>query len=322
MGSAAERAPDGSAAAVTREHVLAAASRIEGRVRRTPLLDVGRGIAGIHGRVLLKLEHLQHTGSFKPRGAFSKLLASHVPRAGVIAASGGNFGLAVAYAARSIGHAAEIFVPSTSPSAKIDRIRSEGATVTVVDGLYDDAATASERRATESGALRLHPFDQLEVVAGQGTIGIELAEQAPDVDTVLVAVGGGGLIAGIAAWYSGDVRVVGVEPEGSQCMHAALEHGRPVDVEVRSVAADSLGAKRVGDVAFSVARRFVDEVVLVPDDAIHEAQRVLWRDARIVAEPGGAVAFAALLTGAFAPSPGEPVAVVVCGANCDPATVA
>ncbi len=320
VGRAAERRPDASGTAVTREHVLAAASRIEGRVRRTPVLDVGRGTAG-DGRVALKLEYLQHTGSFKPRGAFSKLLASQIPPAGVIAASGGNFGLAVAYAARSIGNAAEIFVPSTSPAAKIDRIRSQGASVTVVEGLYDDAATICERRAAETGALWLHPFDQMEVVAGQGTIGIELTEQVPDVDTVLVAVGGGGLIAGIAAWYSGDVRVIGVEPEGSCCMHASLDQQRPVDVEVRSVAADSLGAKRVGDIAFSVARRFVDHVVLVPDDAILDAQRMLWREARIVAEPGGAAALAALLTGAYAPSPGEPVAVVVCGANCDPATV-
>jgi threonine dehydratase len=307
--------------AVTRDDVVAAATRIEGRVRRTPVLDLGRGVGGTDARVALKLEHLQHTGSFKPRGAFSKLLASDVPAAGVIAASGGNFGVAVAYACRSIGRAAEVFVPATSPAAKIERIRHEGASVTVIDGLYDDAAVACAARAAESGALWLHPFDQAEVVAGQGTIGIELAQQAPDADTVLVAVGGGGLIGGIAAWYAGDARVVGVEPDGSRCLAAALEAGEPIDVPVQSLAADSLGAKRVGQIAFSIARRHVDRVVLVADEAIRDAQRILWRDVRVLTEPGGAAAFAALISDAYHAAPGERVLVLVCGANCDPATV-
>jgi len=308
--------------AVSRQDVVEASRRIEGRVRRTPTLELGRGVVGTHGRVALKLEHLQYTGSFKPRGAFNKLLSSNVPSAGVIAASGGNFGLAVAYAARSLGCSAEIFVPSTSPAAKIDRVVREGASVTIVEGLYDDAARVCSERASTTGALLLHPFDQREVVAGQGTIGIELAEQVADADTVLVAVGGGGLIAGIAAWYAGDVRVIGVEPSRSRCMHAALAEGHPVDVDVSSVAADSLGARRVGDIAFSVASRFVHDVVLVEDDAIMQAQRRLWADARIVAEPGAAAALGALLTGAYRPRPGEHVAVVVCGANCDPSDVA
>ena len=305
---------------VTRDDVVAAATRIEGRVRRTPVVDLGRGVAGTDARVTLKLEHLQHTGSFKPRGAFSKLLASDVPDAGVIAASGGNFGLAVAYACRSIGHAAEVFVPASSPAAKIERIRHQGASVTVIDGLYDDAATACSTRAAETGALWMHPFDQAEVVAGQGTIGIELARQVPETDTILVAVGGGGLIAGIAAWYAGDARVVAVEPEGSRCLDAALAAGEPVDVPVQSLAADSLGAKRVGRIAFSVASRYVDRVVLVSDESIREAQRTLWREVRVLAEPGGAAAFAALTSGAYAAAPGERVLALVCGANCDPST--
>jgi threonine dehydratase len=306
----------------TRDDIEAAAARIDGHVRATPVISPGRGSFGLSDPVALKLELLQHTGSFKPRGAFSKILASDVRPEGVIAASGGNFGLAVAYAARRLGHRAEIFVPSTSPGSKIDRVREQGADVHVVDGLYDDAAVAAWERASAGSALWMHPFDQPEVVAGQGTIGRELDAQVPDAGTVLVAVGGGGLIGGIAAWFEGSRRVVGVEPTGSRCLSAALEAGAPVDVEVRSLAADSLGTRRAGDIAFSIARRHVDRVVTVPDDAIREAQRALWREMRLVAEPGGAAALAALTCGAYRPAPGERVVVLVCGANCDPATVA
>ena len=306
----------------TREDILASRDRIAGRVRVTPVIEPGPGTFGVDASLILKLELLQHTGSFKPRGAFSKLLASRVPAVGVIAASGGNFGLAVAYAARELGQRAEIFVPSTSPAIKIERIRQLGADVRVIEGHYDDAASAARARVAETGALPMHPFDQPEVVAGQATIGAELADQVPDADTVLVAVGGGGLIAGIASWFAGDRRIVGVEPSGSHCLYSAMEAGRPVDVEVDSVAADSLGARRAGDIAVATARTFVDRVVLVPDDAIRDAQRAIWRELRLVAEPGGATAVAALRHGAYLPRAGERVVVVLCGANCDPADVA
>lgn len=290
-------------------------------MRVTPVLQLGPGAFGLDGPITLKLELLQHTGSFKPRGAFSKMLASDVPQAGVIAASGGNFGLAVAYAARSLGHRAEIFVPDTSPTAKIDRVREQGATVHVIPGYYHDASSAAHERAAASGALWMHPFDQLEVVAGGGTVGMEIAQQVPDADTVLVAIGGGGLIAGVGAWFRGDVRVVGVEPEACPTMNAALAAGEPVDVAVSGVAADSLGSRRVGAIPFDIARAFVDRVVLVTDDAIRHAQRQLWRDVHVVAEPGGAASLAALLSGAYRPEPQERVVVLLCGANADPSSV-
>ena len=300
------------------EDISAAAERIAGRVRRTPVLELG----DIHGAsVVAKLELLQHTGSFKPRGAFNKLLSSEVPPAGVIAASGGNFGLAVAYAARETGVPAEIFMPTTSPESKVARVRAQGAGVTVVDGYYAEAQAALDERADGTGALLMHPFDQPEVIAGQGTIGVELDDQVPDLDTVLVAIGGGGLIAGIAAWFAKRVRVIGVEPERSQAMTAALAVGKPVTVEVGGVAADSLGSARVGDHTFPIVRDQVDRVVLVQDDAIREAQRALWDDVHVIAEPGGAAALAALRSGAYQPESGERVCVLVCGANCDPATV-
>ena len=213
-----------------RADVEAARERIDGYVRRTPVLELGPGAFGLESRITLKLELTQHTGSFKPRGAFNKLLSSEVPDVGVIAASGGNFGLAVAYAARTLGHRAEIFVPSNSPKVKADGIRALDAEVTVVEGYYDEALDASRARVEESGALVLHAYDQLEIVAGQGTVGAELAEQVPDADTVLVAIGGGGLIGGIGAWYEGRTRVIGVEPETSTSMTAALAAGGPVDV--------------------------------------------------------------------------------------------
>jgi threonine dehydratase len=300
------------------EDIRTAAERIADRVRRTPVLDLGqmRGAS-----VVAKLELLQHTGSFKPRGAFNKLLSSEVPPAGVIAASGGNFGLAVAYAARETGHGAEIFVPSTSPEAKVAKVRAQGAAVHVVEGYYAEAQVALGARHAETGALLMHPFDQPEVIAGQGTIGIELDEQIPDLDTVLVAIGGGGLIAGIAAWFERRVRVVGVEPARCATMTAALAAGEPVVGEVGGIAADSLGSARVGDHVFPIVRDQVDRVVLVEDETIREAQRALWEDAHVIAEPGGAAAFAALRSGAYRPKNDERVCVLVSGGNCDPATV-
>ena len=277
--------------------------------------------ADIEAPLVLKLELLQHTGSFKSRGAFNKMLASDVPSAGVVAASGGNFGLAVAYAARELSHHAEIFVPDTSPAAKIEGIRGLGADVEIVPGYYHEASVVAAARQAESGALAMHPYDQPEIVAGAGTVGLELAEQVPNADTVLVAVGGGGLIAGVASWFRGDVRVVGVEPEACPTLHDALRAGAPVDVDVGGLAADSLGPRRVGAIAFAAASAWVDRVVLVSDEAIRDAQRRLWRDAHLVAEPGGAASLAGLIAGGYRPAADERVVVVVCGANTDPASV-
>mgnify|MGYP002400613017 CR=1 FL=1 len=298
--------------------IEAAASRIEGRVRVTPVMTLEEGAWGLSGRLVLKLECLQHTGSFKPRGAFNRILSSSAPPAGVIAASGGNHGAAVAYAARSLGRHAEIFVPESTPPLKVERLRRYGARVSLIGASYPEALTASMARAAETGALVVHAYDQPEVAAGQGTVARELEHQTPDLDTLLVAVGGGGLIAGIAAWFQGRVHVVGVEPEGAPTLARAMEAGRPVDVPVTGVAVDSLGAHRAGALAFAIAQRYVDRVVLVTDDAILAAQRTLWEDVRVAAEPGGATALAALLSGQYRPAPEERVGVLVCGANLDP----
>ena len=307
----------------TRADIEAAADRVGPHVRRTPVLRAEPVAFGADAPLELKLELLQVTGSFKPRGAFNRMLTADLGPAGVVAASGGNFGLAVGHAARSLGQHAEIFVPSTSPAAKIDKVRATGADVRVIDGYYDEASAAAAARHDESGAVWMHPFDQFQVVAGQGTIAAELSEQVPDADAVLVAVGGGGLIGGIASWYAGvDVRVVGVEPSSSRCLHDALAAGGPVDVPVAGRAADSLGARRVGDISYAVASAgHVEEVVLVEDDAILEAQRAIWQELRILAEPGGAAALAAVRSGAYIPSEGERLVVLVCGANGDPSGV-
>jgi len=307
---------------VTRFDIESAAQTIAGHIRETPVLQLGPGAFGTAGRLTLKLELLQHTGSFKPRGAFSRMLSAEIDESGVLTASGGNFGLAVAHAARALGYRAEIFVPETSPRVKIERIRALGADVHVIAGYYADAYAACEERAFDTGALFMHPYDQPTVVAGQGTIARELDQQVPGLDTVLVAVGGGGLIGGIAAWFADEVRVIGVEPESCPTLHAALEAGEPTDVEVGGVAADALGAARIGRIGFEIAKRFVDEVVLVPDDAIVEAQRRLWAECRVVAEPGGAACLAVLLTGSVATAPDEQVVAVICGGNTDPASVA
>jgi threonine dehydratase len=310
-------------AAPVRADIEAAADRIAPHVRRTPVLRSEPGVFGIGVPLVLKLELLQVTGSFKPRGAFNRMLTADPGPAGVVAASGGNFGLAVGHAARSLARHAEIFVPSTSPASKIDKVRASGADVRVIDGYYDEASAAAAARRDETGAVWMHPFDQFQVVAGQGTIAAELSDQVPDADTVLVAVGGGGLIGGIASWFAGsDTRVVGVEPRTSRGLHDALEAGRPVDVPVSGRAADSLGTKRVGDIAYAVASAgHVDEVVLVDDDAILDAQRALWQELRVFAEPGGTAALAAVRSGAYVPPEGERLVVLVCGANGDPIDV-
>ncbi len=302
---------------VGRREIEEAVERITGRVRTTPVMDLD--VAGTV--VAAKLELLQHTGSFKPRGAFNRMLAEELPAAGVVAASGGNHGLAVAHVARTLGVHAAIFIPEVTPAVKRDRMVEMGAEVVAVGAIYDDSLEASRVRVAETGALEVHAYDHRLTVAGQGTMGREILRQVPDADTILVAVGGGGLIAGVAAWVQGDAAVVSVEPEKIPAMAAALDAGHPVEVEVSGIAADSLGAKAIGQVPFDVARRHVDHAVLVSDDAIREAQRFLWRSTRLVVEPGGATAMAAILSGAYRPEPGERVVVVVCGSNTDPGSV-
>lgn len=306
---------------VRRAEVEAAAHLIDGRVRRTPMLDPGPEFFG-HPTVSCKLEMLQHTGSFKPRGALHRALTSAVPAAGLIAASGGNHGLAVAWVAQQLGAAAEIFVPEVSPPAKVDKIRKLGATVHVTGALYDDALAACRARQAESGALDIHAYDHLDTIAGAGTIAREIEHDLPAVDTVLVALGGGGLASGIAAWFAETAtKVVVVEPESSSCFAAAVAAGEPVDVTVAGVAADSLGARRVGATNWRALQYAAAASVTVSDDAIRDAQRRFWSQTQMIVEPGGATAAAALWAGAYVPHDGESVAVIVCGANCDPASV-
>ncbi len=303
---------------IDRAAILQAESLIRPHIRRTPVIDVDPADFGIEcARLCLKLELLQHTGSFKPRGAFTNLLIHETPAAGVAAASGGNHGAATAYAAQRLGKPARIFVPTVASPAKVARIRGYGAELVITGDRYADALAASEQWIAESGAFAVHAYDQPETLLGQGTVGLEFEQQASDLDTVLVAVGGGGLIGGIAAWYAGRVKIVGVEPEAAPTLWNALRAGRPVDSEAGGVAADSLAPKRVGELMFPIAQRYVESVALVTDDAIVESQRALWRILRIAAEPGGAAALAALLSKRYVPQRGERVGVLVCGANTD-----
>jgi threonine dehydratase len=319
---------DGASAppAVAPEAIRAALGRIASHIRRTPILETSSPLPGAPP-LSLKLECLQHSGSFKARGAFNNLLTRSAPPAGCATASGGNHGAAVAYAAHRLGVRATVFVPEISTAAKIARIRACGAEAKVGGATYAEAQERCDAYVAESGALKIHPYDAPVTVAGAGTVALEWEEDLdrlglPALDTVLVAVGGGGLISGVAAWFAGRIKVVGVEPEGSQALHAALRAGAPVDVPVGSVAADSLGARRVGDLNFAIARRFVAESVLVPDAAIVEAQCWLWRQVSVAAEPGGATALAALIAGAYRPENDERVGVLVCGANVDLAAFA
>lgn len=302
--------------AVNRERIAATERRIRPYVRRTPVVEVDGGDFGLDSiRVVLKLESLQHTGSFKPRGAFANLLTREVPASGVVAATGGNHGAAVAYAAKKLGKPARIFVPTVASPSKIERIRSCGAELVVTGERYADALAASEKWAAESGALRVHAYDQVETLLGQGTVGLEFEEQDAKLDTLLVGVGGGGLIGGIGAWYEGRVKIIGVEPEAAPTLERALAAGKPVDAPAGGIAADSLAPKRVGEIMFPIAQKCVEKVVLVSDEAIVEAQEALWNRLRVVAEPGGAAAFAALLSRRYEPQRGERVGVVVCGGN-------
>jgi len=307
---------DASADAVTSEMIAQCERLIRPFIRRTPVVEVDGAEFGLPDHTLtLKLELLQHSGSFKARGAFANLLTRDVPKAGVVAASGGNHGAAVAYAAMKLGKPAKIFVPSISSPSKLQRIRDYGADLAIEGDLYADALAASETWAQQTGALPVPAFDQNETIMGQGTVGLELSSQAPDIDTLLVAVGGGGQIAGIAAWYAGRIKVIGVEPLASPTLTRAFEAGHPVDAEAGGLAADSLAPRRVGEQVFPIVQKYARQTVLVSDTAIAEAQATLWRALRIVAEPGGAAAFSAILSGAYRPAAGERLAVIICGGN-------
>jgi threonine dehydratase len=301
---------------ITPDRIAETERLIRPHIRHTPIVAVDMAEFGLEAAPLnLKLECLQHSGSFKARGAFANLLSRPIPAAGVVAASGGNHGAAVAYAAMRLGAPATIFTPNVTSPAKAERIRSYGANLISGGERYADALAASERFAREKGALPIHAFDQPETLLGQGTLGQEIEADLPDIETLLVAVGGGGLIGGIAAWFRGRIKVVAVEPEGSPTLWRALQAGRPVDSPAEGIAADSLAPKRVGEIMFPIARDFVERAVLVHDDDIVAAQRALWDKVRVVSEPGGAAAFAALLSGKYVAKAGERIAVLVCGAN-------
>jgi len=308
--------PDG----ISRERIAEVHRLIRPHIRRTPVVELGAGDLGLDRsvRLSLKLELCQHAGSFKPRGAFANLLARTVPAAGVVAASGGNHGAAVAFAASQLGKPATIFVPSVASPVKVQQIRSYGASLLIEGERYADALAASERWVASSGAMPVHAYDQAETLLGAGTLGAELEDQAPELDSVLIAVGGGGLLGGVAAWYAGGARkplLIGVEPELAPTLTRALAAGRTVDAEAGSIAADSLAPRRVGELMFPLAREHVERVLLVSDSAIRSAQEALWRVLRLVAEPGGAAALAALLSGEYRPRNGERVGVVICGGN-------
>jgi threonine dehydratase len=301
---------------INRERILATEKVIRPHIRWTPILEAdGRDFGLGPISLIFKLELLQHSGSFKARGAFANLLLRKIPKAGVVAASGGNHGAAVAFAAMKLGVRAKIFVPTVASPEKMERIRGYGAKLAVTGERYADALAASERWITESGALPIHAYDQPETLLGQGSVGFEFEQQTPGLKSLLVAVGGGGLIGGVASWYSNRIKIFGVEPEAAPTLHNALQAGHPVDSPAGGIAADSLAPKRVGELMFPIAQKFVSGVTLVTDDAIQQAQQALWKGLRIVAEPGGAAAFAALISGRYKAQPGERVGVLVCGGN-------
>lgn len=305
-------------AVISPDRISATYELIRPHVRRTPVMEVDLADFGLLPQpVACKLELLQHAGSFKPRGAFANLLTRRIPEAGVVAASGGNHGLAVAFAANRLKIPATIFVPGVAAATKQERIRSLGARLIVVGQLYADALAESQAFAKESGAVEIHAFDQPETLLGQGSVALETEQQCPDLDTLIVGVGGGGLIGGIAAWYQGRVKLIAVEPEAAPTLYRALEAGGPVDAEAGGVAADSLAPRRVGELMYPLAEKFVDRVVLIKDDDIRRAQQALWRAMRVASEPGGAAAMAALISGAYRAQPNERVGVLLCGANTD-----
>jgi len=301
---------------IDRHQIAAAEKIIRPHVRQTPILEVSGADFRLDSiSLIFKLEFLQHAGSFKTRGAFTNLLTRDVPKAGVVAASGGNHGVAVAYAAGKLGIPAKIFVPTVASSDKIDRIRRSGADLVITGDRYADALAASEAWLAQSGAMSIHAFNQRETLLGQGTVGLEFEQQYPRLDTLLVSVGGGGLIGGIASWYGSKIKLIGVEPEAAPTLSNALNAGHPVDSPAGGIAADSLAPKRVGELMFPVAQTYVEKVILVNDHEIAQAQEALWSVLRVVTEPGGATAFAALLSARYQPKPGERVGILLCGAN-------
>ena len=303
-------------AALSSSAIEANARLIAPYIRRTPIIRVDGNDFGLPGiRLVFKLEFLQRAGSFKTRGAFTNLLTRKAPDVGVVAASGGNHGAAVAFAAMKLGIPATIFVPGVATKAKLEQIRAYGATLEVVGERYADALAASEEFSRSTGALPIHAFDQVETLLGQASVGLEFEQDEPRLDALFVSVGGGGLIAGVAAWYRGRVPLIGVEPELAPTLTHALAAGEPVDAPAGGIAADSLAPRRVGQLAFPIAQSFVSRTVLVTDDAIREAQQLLWRVMRIVSEPGGAAGLAALLSGAWRPQPEQTIGILLCGAN-------
>jgi len=303
---------------LTRERIQATEREIRPHIRRTPILEVDGADFGLDSiKITLKLELFQHAGSFKARGAFTNILTREVPEAGVVAASGGNHGVAVAFAAMKLGKPATIFVPSVASKTKLDRIREYGAELKITGDRYAESLEASEAWTAQSGALPIHAYEGDATLLGQGTLGLELEDQAPELDSLLVAVGGGGLIGGVAAWYQNRLKVVSVEPIEAPTLQRALSAGRPVDSPAGGIAADSLAPRQVGQQMFPIAQKFVHSALLVSDEAIIAAQKRLWDATRIIAEPGGAAAFAGLLSGSYKAERGERVGVIVCGANTD-----
>ena len=303
---------------LSRERIRETETVIRPHIRRTPILEVDGSEFGLDSiRIVFKFELFQHSGSFKARGAFTNLLTREVPGAGVVAASGGNHGAAVAFAAMKLQKPATIFVPSVASPAKLDRIRRYGAELVIAGDRYAESLEASEEWTAKSGALPIHAYEAVETLLGQGTLGMELEEQDPKLDSLLVAVGGGGLIGGVAAWYQDRVKMVAVEPFACPTLDYALRAGQPVDAPAGGIAADSLAPRQVGQMMFPIAQKYVREVVLVSDEEIVEAQKSLWETVRVAAEPGGAAAFAGLLSGRYKTQPGERVGVIVCGGNTD-----
>ena len=304
--------------AISRERIQATDRVIRPHIRRTPILEVDGEEFGLDSiKIVFKLELFQHSGSFKARGAFTNILTRDVPAAGIVAASGGNHGAAVAYAAMKLRKPATIFVPSVASPAKLNRIRRYGAELVIAGDRYAESLEASEEWTAKSGALPIHAYEAIETLLGQGTLGMELEEQAPKLDSLLVAVGGGGLIGGVTAWYQDRLKMVAVEPSAAPTLDYALRAGKPVDAPAGGIAADSLAPRQVGQLMFPIAQKYVREVVLVSDEEILEAQKSLWETVRVAAEPGGAAAFAALLSGRYQTQPGERVGVIVCGGNTD-----
>jgi threonine dehydratase len=307
---------------ITRERIKETERVIRPYIRRTPILELDGADLGLDSiKITFKLELFQHSGSFKVRGAFTNMLTRKIPEAGVVAASGGNHGAGVAYAAMKLRKPATIFVPSVAAKTKLDRIRRCGAELVIAGDRYAESFEASEAWTRQSGALPIHSYDSNETLLGQGTVGMELEEQAPELDSLLIAVGGGGLIGGVAAWYRNRVKVISVEPLEAPTLQRALNAGRPIDSPAGGIAADSLAPRRVGQHMFPIAQEYVNRTLLVSDEEILEAQKKLWETTRIIAEPGGAAALAGLLSGRYKPEPGERVGVIVCGGNTDKVSI-